>query len=117
MTNARKIWLTRHGESVYNQKALIGGDSPLSVNGRAYADVLPEVIMSRLPKVNESNALLFEQHVMALLPRNSKFSQEVALSEAMDTSPEGQLGWLVVTVCRCCHSSSTSSRLPHLGTV
>eukprot|EP00878_Enallax_costatus_P001097 GHUV01001234.1.p1 GENE.GHUV01001234.1~~GHUV01001234.1.p1 ORF type:complete len:335 (+),score=87.84 GHUV01001234.1:377-1381(+) len=50
MTNARKIWLTRHGESVYNQKALIGGDSPLSVNGRAYADVLPEVIMSRLPK-------------------------------------------------------------------
>lgn len=57
MTNARKIWLTRHGESVYNQKALIGGDSPLSVNGRAYADVLPEVIMSRLPKVKHNSSL------------------------------------------------------------
>ena len=51
MTNARKIWLTRHGESVYNQQALIGGDSPLSPNGQAYAELLPEVILSRLPKV------------------------------------------------------------------
>lgn len=51
MTNARKIWLTRHGESVYNQQALIGGDSPLSPNGQAYSELLPEVILSRLPKV------------------------------------------------------------------
>ncbi|KAF6255112.1 6-phosphofructo-2-kinase-domain-containing protein [Scenedesmus sp. NREL 46B-D3] len=50
MTNARRIWLTRHGESIYNQKALIGGDSSLSPNGAAYAEVLPEVILSRLPK-------------------------------------------------------------------
>eukprot|EP00882_Tetradesmus_deserticola_P024943 GHRQ01027320.1.p1 GENE.GHRQ01027320.1~~GHRQ01027320.1.p1 ORF type:complete len:185 (+),score=35.38 GHRQ01027320.1:150-704(+) len=51
MTNARRIWLTRHGESLFNQKGLIGGDSSLSPNGAAYADVLPEVILSRLPKV------------------------------------------------------------------
>jgi len=51
MTNARKIWLTRHGESEYNQKGLIGGDSPLSSNGMAYAELLPEIILSRLPKV------------------------------------------------------------------
>jgi hypothetical protein len=53
MTNARRIWLTRHGESIYNQKALIGGDSSLSPNGAAYAEVLPEVILSRLPKVRK----------------------------------------------------------------
>jgi hypothetical protein len=53
MTNARRIWLTRHGESIYNQKALIGGDSSLSPNGAAYAEVLPEVILSRLPKVRQ----------------------------------------------------------------
>jgi broad specificity phosphatase PhoE len=53
MTNARKIWLTRHGESEYNQQALIGGDSPLSPNGQAYAELLPDVILSRLPKVRE----------------------------------------------------------------
>lgn len=51
MTNARKIWLTRHGESEYNQKALIGGDSPLSANGQAYSEMLPDVILNRLPKV------------------------------------------------------------------
>lgn len=54
MTNARRIWLTRHGESIYNQKALIGGDSSLSSNGKAYAEVLPEVILSRLPKVSST---------------------------------------------------------------
>lgn len=48
---ALKIWLTRHGESQYNQKALLGGDSELSDNGNAYAEVLPEVIQSRAPKV------------------------------------------------------------------
>lgn len=52
MTNARKIWLTRHGESVYNQQGLIGGDSPLSMNGQVYAEMLPDVILSRLPNVS-----------------------------------------------------------------
>lgn len=51
MTNARKIWLTRHGESLYNQRALIGGDSDLSPYGEAYSKVLPEVITSRIPAV------------------------------------------------------------------
>jgi 6-phosphofructo-2-kinase/fructose-2,6-biphosphatase len=51
MTNARKIWLTRHGESLYNQRALIGGDSDLSPYGEAYSKVLPEVITSRVPAV------------------------------------------------------------------
>eukprot|EP00879_Flechtneria_rotunda_P016995 GHRR01017792.1.p1 GENE.GHRR01017792.1~~GHRR01017792.1.p1 ORF type:complete len:193 (+),score=32.33 GHRR01017792.1:556-1134(+) len=50
VSNQRKIWLTRHGESIYNQKALIGGDSSLSPNGQSYAEVLPDVILSRLPK-------------------------------------------------------------------
>lgn len=65
MTNARKIWLTRHGESVYNQQALIGGDSPLSPNGQAYAELLPDVILSRLPKVRTGEAQQ-EQHLKAV---------------------------------------------------
>jgi broad specificity phosphatase PhoE len=36
---------------MYNTLGLIGGDSPLSENGRAYAELLPDVILSRLPKV------------------------------------------------------------------
>jgi broad specificity phosphatase PhoE len=54
MSKSRKIWLTRHGESIYNQKALLGGDSDLSPNGEAYGRVLPAVIESRLPQVRHS---------------------------------------------------------------
>jgi broad specificity phosphatase PhoE/adenylylsulfate kinase-like enzyme len=36
-TSTRQIWLTRHGQSEFNVKGLIGGDSPLSADGREYA--------------------------------------------------------------------------------
>ena len=36
----RSIYLTRHGESVYNQQKLIGGDSDLSERGYKYSDRL-----------------------------------------------------------------------------
>ena len=48
--SARKIWLTRHGESEYNRRGLIGGDSALSANGEAYAAALPGVLRERLPR-------------------------------------------------------------------
>ncbi len=38
----RPIWLTRHGESEFNQAGRIGGDSPLSPRGLAYARTLAE---------------------------------------------------------------------------
>ena len=59
MNNARKIWLTRHGESQYNQLALLGGDSELSPNGEAYAAVLPDVILQRVPRVGLVSFLCF----------------------------------------------------------
>ncbi|CAF1007426.1 unnamed protein product [Rotaria sp. Silwood1] len=40
----RTIYLTRHGESELNVQQRIGGDSPLSVNGRLYADALAEYV-------------------------------------------------------------------------
>lgn len=47
----RKIWLTRHGESEYNLQGKLGGDSRLSSNGEAYARLLPDVIVDRIPLV------------------------------------------------------------------
>lgn len=43
------IFLTRHGESLYNQKGLIGGDSELSPRGEIYARNLADFIRSRVP--------------------------------------------------------------------
>jgi 6-phosphofructo-2-kinase/fructose-2,6-biphosphatase 2 len=38
----RTIYLTRHGESELNQHQRIGGDPPLSANGKLYAEALAE---------------------------------------------------------------------------
>ena len=57
----RKIWLTRHGESEYNEKALLGGDSSISPAGQIYARLLPDVIVDRIPLVRLS---LFHMQVL-----------------------------------------------------
>ncbi|CAM4893646.1 unnamed protein product [Rotaria socialis] len=40
----RTIYLTRHGESELNVQQRIGGDPPLSINGKAYADALANYV-------------------------------------------------------------------------
>lgn len=40
----RSIWLSRHGESMYNLSKQLGGDSDLSPNGQAYARALPALL-------------------------------------------------------------------------
>jgi broad specificity phosphatase PhoE len=44
----RSVWLTRHGESEFNVLGRIGGDSPLSEAGRAYAHTLARVVRERI---------------------------------------------------------------------
>lgn len=40
----RCIWLSRHGESIYNLEKKIGGDSSLSARGLQYAQRLPDLV-------------------------------------------------------------------------
>ncbi|KZL78200.1 fructose-1,6-bisphosphatase, partial [Colletotrichum tofieldiae] len=40
----RSIWLSRHGESMYNLDGRIGGDTTLSPRGEQYARKLPELV-------------------------------------------------------------------------
>jgi len=46
---ARPIWLTRHGESVYNAAGLLGGDPDLTPAGDRYARSLAEFLDRRDP--------------------------------------------------------------------
>ena len=39
----RSIWLSRHGESMYNLEGKIGGDADISERGEKYAKLLPEL--------------------------------------------------------------------------
>jgi broad specificity phosphatase PhoE/predicted kinase len=45
----RPIYLTRHGESLYNLDGRIGGDSPLTDAGRQYAVRLSDFVRAELP--------------------------------------------------------------------
>lgn len=47
----RKIWFSRHGESEYNMFAKIGGDSNISPQGQIYANMLPDLLVDRVPLV------------------------------------------------------------------
>jgi len=57
MAHSRKIWLTRHGESEYNQQGRIGGDSGLSPLGQEYAHRLLDVVVERLPLANDEEVV------------------------------------------------------------
>lgn len=46
---SRPIWLTRHGESEYNEAGRIGGNSELTPRGRAYARALSAFVDERAP--------------------------------------------------------------------
>ncbi|KAG2183093.1 hypothetical protein INT44_006074 [Umbelopsis vinacea] len=48
----RKIYMSRHGESVFNVEGKIGGDSPLSPRGEMYASRLPDLIRQNLGDQN-----------------------------------------------------------------
>ena len=45
------IFLSRHGQSEYMLRELLGGNPPLTAQGRAYAQQLPELILPLLPQV------------------------------------------------------------------
>jgi 6-phosphofructo-2-kinase / fructose-2,6-biphosphatase 3 len=50
LTKPRKIWLSRHGESEYNNLGLIGGDSDISPLGQKYAVKIADELLERIPE-------------------------------------------------------------------
>ena len=52
LARVRKIWLSRHGESLYNTQGKLGGNSALSPKGEIYARLLPDTIIDRIPLVS-----------------------------------------------------------------
>lgn len=60
LARMRKIWLSRHGESMYNTLARLGGDSTLSPRGEVYAYKLPDVLVDRVPLVRSFCRQLFK---------------------------------------------------------
>lgn len=89
----RTIWLTRHGESEFNVLGKIGGDSPLTDAGRAYAKCLNEFIQQYdTGRTNNSATKSFEQLVDSRLDLSkpklrvftSTLARAVQTAEAFD---------------------------------
>lgn len=55
----RSIYLTRHGESMYNVEGRIGGDSDLSPRGSRYAQALPNLIRDNVGDVPLTVSVVF----------------------------------------------------------
>ena len=67
----KTIWLSRHGESIYNLEEKIGGDSSLSPRGHKYAQLLPDLIKNQVgdsPLVVWTSTLKRTQETARYLP-------------------------------------------------
>ena len=49
----RKLWFTRHGESEYNRVKRLGGNAPLTADGRRYATALTAWINAQVQEEKE----------------------------------------------------------------
>lgn len=58
-TRTRTVWLTRHGESVFNVEDRVGGDSDLSPRGVAYARSLAAFMESRRAAESETEIVVW----------------------------------------------------------
>lgn len=67
----KSIWLSRHGESVFNLEEKIGGDSSLSPRGIKYAQKLPDLIRNEVgdsPLIVWTSTLRRTQETAQFLP-------------------------------------------------
>ncbi|KAF9116501.1 Fructose-2,6-bisphosphatase [Mortierella sp. AM989] len=49
----RKIYFSRHGESLFNVMGFLGGDSELSARGKQYARALPSLVATHIPNSDQ----------------------------------------------------------------
>jgi broad specificity phosphatase PhoE len=80
----RPIWLTRHGESVFNMHGRLGGDSELSPRGEEYARALAEFVRTSVPGGEEGVTVwtsTLRRTIQTALPITSKPMAFRALDE------------------------------------
>ncbi|KAI3327531.1 6-phosphofructo-2-kinase [Xylariaceae sp. AK1471] len=81
----RSVWLSRHGESMYNLSGRIGGDADLSSRGHQYAKRLPELVRQSVggdrPLTVWTSTLKRTIATSRFLPKNYNQLQWKALDE------------------------------------
>ena len=83
----RPIWLTRHGESVFNVLGILGGDSDLSPRGEEYARNLAKFVHSQLPR--EANMIVWTSTMRRTIQTAQHLTRKPQAWRALDEIDAG----------------------------
>ncbi|MEO7329063.1 MAG: 6-phosphofructo-2-kinase/fructose-2,6-bisphosphatase [Minicystis sp.] len=83
----RPIWLTRHGESVFNQLGILGGDSDLSPRGEEYAKSLANFVQSQLPR--DANMIIWTSTMRRTIQTAQHLTRKTRAWRALDEIDAG----------------------------
>jgi len=98
-TRTRTVWLTRHGESVYNVEDRVGGDSELSPRGVAYARSLAAFMESRRESA-ESDIAVWTSQLRRTIQTGSYLPESATSWRALDEIDAGVCDGMTYTEIR-----------------
>jgi len=105
----RPIWLTRHGESVFNVEDRVGGDSVLSPRGREYAVQLAERVREKFTDIEELDVWT------STLRRTVQTARPLGLKtgewKALDELDAGAFDGMTYQEIRECHAEEWLERM------
>ena len=105
----RPIWLTRHGESVFNVEDRVGGDSVLSSRGREYAVQLAERVREQFTDIQELDVWT------STLRRTVQTARPLGLKtgewKALDELDAGSFDGMTYKEIRDCHAEEWLARM------
>eukprot|EP01033_Poteriospumella_lacustris_P007119 gene7119-5122_t len=95
-TTSHAFYLTRHGQSEYNDLGRIGGDSGLTVHGLRYAQKLAEFVDKNIVKDKDGNdvpARLWTS-TMRRTRETSQFIKQTTIRIRSETDPALEIEWV-----------------------
>lgn len=80
----RQIWITRHGESLDNEKGRIGGDAGLTERGRKFSEALTRFLRQQRKEFRQRQLEKYTEQVSILRNRGSKPSTPLSDPEDLN---------------------------------
>ena len=105
----RPIWLTRHGESVFNVEDRVGGDSGLSPRGREYADQLAARVREKFTDIDELD--VWTSTLRRTVQTAKPLGLETGVWRALDELDAGAFDSMTYAEIRECHAEEWMARM------
>lgn len=86
---SRPIWLTRHGQSLANVSGVLGGDEPLSAEGREYAHRLSGWLSEELEERGEDGVVVWTSTLTRTIETARALGRQSLAMKALDEIDAG----------------------------